>query len=91
MFTAPVTGVDISDFTLTRDGVTIPLAGASVTGSGDSYSLGGLNALTRSAGAYVLSVNGQGTGIADAAAKIMVQVRGGLLWDFCRVSAWLLH
>src|SRR5262245_55042824 len=34
-----VTGVDAGDFTLTRDNVDVPLLGAPVTGSGDTWAI----------------------------------------------------
>ena len=64
----PVTGVDIGDFLLTRDGTSVPLSGLIVTGSGTSYSLN-LSTVTSAAGNYALTLAASGSGIADAAAN----------------------
>lgn len=57
--------VRLADFTLTRDGVNVPLAGPaqSVTGSGTSYSLNGLTTPTTPAGVYVVTLNAAGSSI----------------------------
>ena len=85
-FSEPVTGLDVPDFTLRRDGVAIQLAGAGLTQigtDGRAYSLTGLAPLTTMAGAYELELRTAGTGITDragnplAAAAIVGWVNSG--------------
>lgn len=66
-FTEAVTGLDLGDLQLTRNGVAVDLSGATLTGSGNTYTLSGLTAATTAAGTYVLTVRPAGTGIADDA------------------------
>ena len=76
-FSRAVSGVDVSDFSLTRSGTAVPLAGASVTTT-DSirWTLAGLDAATTSAGSYVLSLNAAGSGIVavDGGASLAASV-----------------
>ena len=67
-FGESVSGVDISDFTLTRNGSPVSLSSLSVSGSGASYSIN-LSSVTVSAGDYVLSLNASGSGIVDTASN----------------------
>ncbi|MGM8063374.1 DUF4347 domain-containing protein, partial [Vogesella indigofera] len=55
-FSEQVQNVDISDFTLTRDGQSVDISSLSVGGSGDSYTLD-LSSVTTVAGTYVLTLN----------------------------------
>ncbi|MDC7717522.1 DUF4347 domain-containing protein, partial [Vogesella sp. DC21W] len=55
-FSEQVQNVDISDFTLTRDGHTVDISSLSVSGSGASYTLD-LSTVTTVAGTYVLTLN----------------------------------
>jgi hypothetical protein len=64
-FSESVTGVDIADFSLTRDAAPVTLAGASVTGSGISWTVTGLAASTGTNGTYVLTLTALGSGIQD--------------------------
>src|SRR5205085_10848806 len=67
-FTAPVTGFDLADVTLTREGSNVPLSGASLsTSDNQSWAINGLDAVTDRAGSYVISLNSSGTGIQGAA------------------------
>ena len=66
-FSESVTGVDLGDFTLTRNGGPIALTGAMLNSSGTQYTLSGLSSLTGTEGTYVLSLKSSGTGIVDAA------------------------
>ena len=66
-FSESVTGVGISDFTLTKDGTPVALTGATIDGSGTAYTLNGLSSLTNAAATYVLSLKSSGTGIVDVA------------------------
>ena len=62
-FSESVSGVGLSDITLTRDGSPIPLTGATLAGSGASYTLDGLTSLTSAVGVYVLTLVAAGSGI----------------------------
>lgn len=64
-FSEAVTGFDKADLVLTRDGTPVPLTAATLTGSGASWSVGGLADLTAMNGAYVLTVVAAGSGIVD--------------------------
>ncbi|WP_137170039.1 DUF4347 domain-containing protein [Marinomonas sp. FW-1] len=55
-FSEQVTGVDLSDFSLTKDGIAYSLNGAQLSGSGSEYSID-LSGVTNSAGNYVLTLN----------------------------------
>ncbi|GEM_PF-2643706 len=62
-----VTGLDVGDFTLTRDSVPVPLTGAIITGSGTSFVLSGLANATLVGGSYQLAIKSSLTGMADDA------------------------
>jgi hypothetical protein len=68
VFSEPVTGVDRTDFTLTRNGgtnlITTSQAVASADG-GKTWVVSGLAALTAADGTYLLTLKAAGTGIAD--------------------------
>ena len=70
-FSAQVTGVDIGDFSLTRDGVAVNISGLTLTGSGSAYRID-LGPVTTGpdgrgiVGDYVLMLNGAGSGIQTA-------------------------
>jgi hypothetical protein len=80
-FSRAVSGVDVADFSLTRSGTAVSLAGASVTTT-DSirWTLAGLDAATTSAGGYVLTLNAVGSGI--------VAVDGGAALAASVSDAW---
>src|SRR5262249_31069006 len=59
-FNESVTGVDINDFTLTRNGTAVSLAGLVVNGSGLSYSLN-LTSVSAASGTYVLTLIASGS------------------------------
>src|SRR5690606_7661486 len=69
-FSKPVSGVDLSDFLLTRDGQTIELSGDLLAGSGVSYSLD-LGDFTSAGGNYVLTLSAGGSGIADSFGNLL--------------------
>ncbi|MFI5382012.1 MAG: Ig-like domain-containing protein, partial [Tepidisphaerales bacterium] len=72
VFSETVSGFDLADLTLKRDGVSVALTGATLTlGSGNTWTLGNLAGLTGSAGTYVLTLTAAGSGITDAAANTM--------------------
>jgi ELWxxDGT repeat protein len=64
-FSEPVTGVNIADFVLTRDGSAVSLAGLTVQGSGAVYTID-LSSVTATSGMYVLTLRASGSGIQDA-------------------------
>ncbi|MBY0461152.1 MAG: hypothetical protein K2V38_27840, partial [Gemmataceae bacterium] len=66
-FTEPVRGFDIGDLGLTLNGAPVPLAGATLSGSGAFYTLGNLTGLTGAEGDYVLVLNPTGSGVTDLA------------------------
>jgi hypothetical protein len=69
-FDEPVKGVDSKDFSLTRNGVAVQMAAATLSAVGTSgrvFQLGNLAGLTGLAGDYVLTLRAVGTGIVDAA------------------------
>ncbi len=70
-FSETVTGVDISDFELTLDGVDVPIAAWRLTGSGANYQLA-LSSLTGTDGTYVLSLTAAGSGIKDSISNALV-------------------
>ena len=62
-FSEDVTGVDLADFSLTRDGAAVALAGLTQV-SASEYTLD-LNDESAADGSYVLSLNAAGSGIVD--------------------------
>jgi hypothetical protein len=71
-FSEPVTGMDLTDIRLTRDGETVSLNSATMRGTGASYTLDNLIDLTVAQGTYRLTLNGAGAGITDGAGNSMV-------------------
>lgn len=65
LFTKVATGVDITDFTLTRDSNNVDISTAVFSGSGSSYSIN-LTNFTVAEGAYVFTLKSSGTGIKDS-------------------------
>ncbi|TXT21851.1 MAG: FHA domain-containing protein [Planctomycetota bacterium] len=61
-FGESVTGLDITDFTLTRNGDPVTLTAAMLTGGGSAYNLN-LSTVTGLEGTYVLTLKSTGTGI----------------------------
>ena len=55
-FSEPVVGLEISDFSLTRDGLTVDISGLAIAGSGDQYSLDP-STVTTAAGNYLFTLN----------------------------------
>jgi len=64
-FSKPVTGVDINDFRLTKNGTSVALTGLSVSGAGTNYAID-LSTVTSTSGTYVLTLAASGSGIADS-------------------------
>ena len=66
-FSEPVTGFDLADLALSRDGTSVSLAGATLTTGDDrTFTLGGLSGVTSTAGGYTLALAAAGSGIVDA-------------------------
>jgi hypothetical protein len=60
-FSEPVFGLSLSNFSLTRNSLPISLAGATLSAAGgNSFTLGGLAAITALPGVYQLTLNGAG-------------------------------
>lgn len=71
-FNEAVTGLDPTDLLLTRDGVPISLAGATLSSTdGQTWILGNLLGATNVRGSYVLSLNPGGSGITDLAGNAL--------------------
>ncbi len=68
-FNEPVTGVDLSDFQLTRGGNAVSLNGVAFNGSGSSYTLD-LSSVTALPGNYALTLKALNSGIRDAALNV---------------------
>ncbi|MFM8414285.1 MAG: PA14 domain-containing protein [Planctomycetota bacterium] len=66
-FSEPVSGFDLADLALSRDGANVSLAGATLTTSDNrTFTLAGLSGVTSTAGGYTLALAATGSGIADA-------------------------
>ncbi|MBU6222316.1 MAG: right-handed parallel beta-helix repeat-containing protein [Planctomycetes bacterium] len=73
-FSKPVTGFGLGDLTLTRGGLPVSLAGATLTSTDSQrYTLGNLSAVTATDGAYVLTFTATGAGVVDAAGQSLTQ------------------
>ena len=71
-FSKPVTGFDLADLTLTRNGAVVSLSSASLTSSdGKNWSLSNLSGLTNTKGTYVLTLRAAGSGISDQAGNAL--------------------
>ena len=67
-FDRAVTGFDVSDLSLVRSGTAVPLSGATVTTADNvTWTVGGLDPLTATAGTYSLTLNAAGSGIVSMA------------------------
>lgn len=83
-FGESVTGLDITDFTLTRNGDPVTLTAAMLTGGGSSYSLD-LSTVTGNEGQYELTLKSSGTGIVDGAGNEL-SVGTTEAWTFISVT-----
>ena len=74
VFSEPVTGLDVSDLDLTRDGERQSAAGAATLSATDqiTWTLSGLSSLTSGAGVYLLKIAAAGSGIVDAASNALI-------------------
>ena len=72
-FTRAVSGFDLSDLTLARDGSAVSLSGATLTtADGTTYSVGNLTAATTAAGQYVLTLSAGNAGIVDGGGLALI-------------------
>jgi hypothetical protein len=72
-FNELVSGVDLTDLSLTRNGAAVSLAGASLTSTdGIKYTLSNVSGITGTSGTYALSINAANSGIKDDAGNFMV-------------------
>ncbi|MEI7854621.1 MAG: FG-GAP-like repeat-containing protein, partial [Planctomycetota bacterium] len=71
-FSESVTGLDIADILLTRNGTAVDIQGAVLTGSGNSYVLQNLENLTYPIGEYHLQIKSIGNGITDIAGNSLI-------------------
>jgi hypothetical protein len=83
VFTEPVSGVGVDDFTLTRGGEIVDVSAASVTGSGTAWRLAGLAGMTappaEGTDSYVLRLRGgTASGIVDVTGHPLVADAGGV-------------
>lgn len=69
-FDESVTGVNIADFKLTRNGANVALTAGMLTGSGASYSLN-LATVTATPGQYLLTLTAAGSGIVDTSGNVL--------------------
>jgi hypothetical protein len=83
-FSEPVTGFDLSDLTLARDGGAVSLSGATLTTAdgGVTFLLGNLTAMTANAGSYVLTLTAGNSGITN---------RGAVPLATSASASWLLN
>ena len=71
-FTQAVSGFDLSDLTLTRDGIAVSLGAASLSSSdGLTWTLGNLSGLTDRPGAYLLTLRANGSLITAASGRLL--------------------
>ncbi|MFN0056272.1 MAG: Ig-like domain-containing protein, partial [Planctomycetales bacterium] len=71
-FSEPVSGFDLADLALTRNGVAVPLSSATLTTSDNiGWTLGNLEALTGASGSYVLALNASESNITDRAGNLL--------------------
>ncbi len=70
-FTEPVSGVNSTDFTLTRNGVPISLANRIVTTISSSQYVLPVNGLADLDGVYVLTLRASGSGITDSVGNLL--------------------
>jgi hypothetical protein len=73
LFSEPVTGLDLADLRLTRNGSTIPLTASQTLSTADNVSwvLGGLAGLTGASGTYVLTLTAAGSGVTDGGGRAL--------------------
>jgi hypothetical protein len=80
MFSEDVTGVDVSDLRLTRDGAEVSLGGLQVTRVTAARYAIDLTSVTVTDGAYVLTLRADGSGIRDLAGNVLVDSASDAWW-----------
>lgn len=83
-FSEAVTGVNLTDFVLTRDAVNVPLTGLTVTQVTPSQYTIDLNLVTGAAGSYVLGIQGTNSLIMDLAGN---PIQTGLI----TLDSWMVQ
>ncbi|MGE3818787.1 MAG: hypothetical protein AB7I30_05080, partial [Isosphaeraceae bacterium] len=73
-FSEAVTGFDLGDLILLRGGAFVPLSGATLSGSGASYTLDNLAASTAEPGVYTLFLFGLGAGIVGSGGRSLDRI-----------------
>lgn len=77
-FSAPVSGFSIQNVQLTYNGLSAPLAGATLTSAdGQNWTLGNLTGLDWADGTYQFTVNPQGWGVTDSSGNPMTAAAVG--------------
>ena len=84
-FSRSVSGVSIGDLTLSRNGVPVNLAAATLTGSRLNYTLANLGTATALDGDYTLTLVAAGSGIVDIAG-IPLLVNARVSWTLDKTS-----
>ena len=75
VFSEPVTGFDVADLSVTRDGsanLMTPEQTLETTDGGVTYTVGNLSSITRPAGRYTLTVRAGGAGVIDTGGNRLV-------------------
>lgn len=88
-FSEPVTGFNLADLSLARNGVPVPLAGATPnTSNNTNWTLDNLIGLTGGDGNYQLSLAATASGIADRAGNLL-NTNASNIWssDFTAANA----
>lgn len=88
-FSEDVTGFDITDLSLTRNGINVPLTGVTVTSINAVYYSVNLGNLTGEAGNYALTLIATGSGIRDTDFSLLV-TGGSTAWTVDNAATSLL-
>ena len=81
-FGQAVTGFDVADLSLVRSGVAVPLAGATVTTVDNvTWTVGGLDRLTATAGTYSFTLNATGSGIVSRDGGVALAASASDSWS----------
>ncbi|MEI8228688.1 MAG: S8 family serine peptidase [Planctomycetota bacterium] len=81
-FGQAVTGFDVADLSLVRSGVAVPLSGATVTTVDNvTWTVGGLDPLTATAGTYTLTLNAAGSGIVSMTGGVALAASASDSWS----------
>jgi len=80
-FSEAITGFDIADLSLTRDGGTLSLTSDQISSSDNAvWTLNNLSSLTESDGSYLLTLTASGSNIIDAAGNALVE-NASVSWE----------